>query len=40
MRASGQLGTGMGQLWITEDQVERTPLQQAKHESRKARGQA
>lgn len=40
-RASTTLGTGMGQLWITEDQVERTPLQQAKYESQKARrGQA
>ena len=34
------LGTGKGQLWVTEDQVERTPLQQAKYEARKARQQS
>jgi len=36
-RSSTTLGTGKGQLWVTEDQVERTPLQQAKYESQKAR---
>ena len=40
MRASGQLGTGHGQLWVTDDQVERNALQQAKHDAKKARGQA
>lgn len=31
------LGTGMGQLWVTEDQVAWTELELAKRESRKAR---
>lgn len=42
-RASIKLGTGSGQLWITEDQIdysEETPLQTVKRETRKAREDA
>jgi hypothetical protein len=39
-RLAPRLGLGLGQIWITEDQVERTPLQQAKHEARKEREQS
>jgi len=36
-RAASTLGTGKGQLWVTEDQIDLTPIQKAKRESQKAR---
>lgn len=42
-RANPSLGTGSGQLWITEDQIDysdETPIQTAKREARQARGQS
>jgi hypothetical protein len=34
---TGLLGVGSGQLWITDDQVERNPIEQAKHDAQKQR---
>lgn len=36
-RAASGLGVGKAQLWITDDQVARTPLQAAKKASQEAR---
>jgi hypothetical protein len=39
-RSYTALGMGMGQLWVTEDQVDWTPLEKAKREAAEARRKA